>query len=196
MGGHTYLKNLPRCLLSKTQTSVFASSSSISKTSKQCSSSKTPWQSSLHSVIGLKVETGWLHPPTNNQTQPQVNQVSSVLALHASGCSYKQWDKMGALLACPLVMLVHFGAINTTLILYRRPCKWLIIIIFNQSKSIVISYLLFGCNQMCFLNTNLISHHLYHFHQYNPLMPLGGSKHVWVRPIRTMAIQPRPRYHR
>jgi len=109
MGGHTCLKNLPRNLLSKTQTSVFASSSSISKTSKRCSSSKTPWQSSLHSVVGLEVETGWLHPPTDNQTQPQVNHVSSVLALHASGCSYKQWDKMGALLACPLVAPNMFG---------------------------------------------------------------------------------------
>ena len=75
-------------------------------------------------------------------------------------------------------MLVHFGANNTILILYRRPCKWLIIIIFNQSKSIVISYLLFGCNQMCFLNTNLISQHLHHYHQYNPLMPPASSEMV------------------
>ena len=122
MGGHTCLKNMPRNLLSKTQTSVFASSSSISKTSKRCSSSKTPWQSSVHSVVGLEVETGWLHPPTDGSTQPQVNQVSSVLALHASGCSYKQWDKMGALLACPLVINNNqFHSININCSFLQSP---------------------------------------------------------------------------
>jgi len=106
-----FLKNLSMStqLLSRNLKSALALPSSTINTSQRFLSSSTSpnWQSSSHSVGGLEVEIGRLNPvdaPTSRD-----NGINSVLAVHASGCSYKQWGKLGPLLSCPLVAPNLYG---------------------------------------------------------------------------------------
>ena len=107
-----FLKNLTMStqLLSRNLTSALALPSSRINTSHQrlLSSSTSPsWQSSSHSVGGLEVEVGRLNPV---EAPPRSdNSVNSVLAVHASGCSYKQWGKLGPLHSCPLLAPNLYG---------------------------------------------------------------------------------------
>jgi len=107
----TCLKNL---------NSVLTSPFSWTKTSQRLSSSSTSasWQSSSHSVGGLEVEIGRLNPATHEDAQATKGTpgIKSVLAVHASGCSYKQWGKLGPLLSCPLVAPNLYG--------YGRSQPW------------------------------------------------------------------------
>jgi len=82
------------------------------------SSASASWQSSSHSVGGLEVEIGRLDPATHGNAQPTrgTPDVNSVLAVHASGCSYKQWGKLGALLSSPLLAPNLYG--------YGRSQPW------------------------------------------------------------------------
>ena len=112
-----FLKNLTMStqLLSRNLKSAFSLPSSSIKCSHQrlLSSSTSPtWQSSSHSVGGLEVEIGRLDPV--DAPPRKDNGVNSVLAIHASGCSYKQWGKLGPLLSCPLVApnLYGYGSSN------------------------------------------------------------------------------------
>ena len=104
----TCLKNLSRNL-----NSALALPSSWKKTSQRLSSSSASasWQSSSPSVGGLKVEIGRLDPATHGNTRPTrgTPDINSVLAVHASGCSHKQWGKLGPLLSCPLVAPNLYG---------------------------------------------------------------------------------------
>jgi len=59
-------------------------------------------------VGGLEVEVGQLNP-VDAQSTTKDNGVNSVLAVHASGCSYKQWGKLGPLLSCPLLAPNLYG---------------------------------------------------------------------------------------
>jgi len=69
-------------------------------------------------VGGLEVEIGRLNPATHEDAQATKGTpgIKSVLAVHASGCSYKQWGKLGPLLSCPLVAPNLYG--------YGRSQPW------------------------------------------------------------------------
>ena len=107
----TCTKNLFRNL-----NSAFALPFSLLKTLS--TSTSASWQSTSHSVGGLDVEIGRLNPAYDESAQPArgTPDVSSVLAVHASGCSYKQWGKLRALLSCPLVAPNLYG--------YGRSQSW------------------------------------------------------------------------
>ena len=115
MVGRTCLKNLSRnfnsalALPPRLKTSQRLSSSS---------SASASWQSSSHSVGGLEVEIGRLDPATHGNARPTrgTPDVNSVLAVHASGCSYKQWGKLGPLLSSPLLAPNLYG--------YGRSQPW------------------------------------------------------------------------
>ena len=84
-------------------------------TSQRHSSS---WKSLTHRVGALEVEVGRLDPLESKEYAPHKRgtHISSVLAVHASGCSYKTWGKLAPLLPCPLLAPNLFG--------YGRSQPW------------------------------------------------------------------------
>ena len=84
-------------------------------TSQRHSSS---WRSLRHRVGALEVEVGRLDPLESKEYAPskEGTPISSVLAVHASGCSYKTWGKLAPLLPCPLLAPNLFG--------YGRSQPW------------------------------------------------------------------------
>ena len=113
MVGQTFLKKLQTKFLSRNLNSALAWPSTKKNTLQRLSSTSASWQSTTHWVGGLEVEIGQMNPESTNGEAPPARDnhaiANSVLAVHASGCSYKQWGKIGPLLSCSLVAPNLYG---------------------------------------------------------------------------------------